>query len=66
MRLTTHQLGLQMSNGSRPRKTVKFCKPCGGTHAGDCSLVATSHGTRTRPDLLETVERRFRERAGIG
>lgn len=66
MGLTSHQLSLQMRNSSRPRKTVKFCNSCGGTHAGECSLVATSHGTRTRPDLVEIVERRFRERAGIG
>lgn len=50
-----------MEASHAPRRTVKFCNRCGGTHSGLCSLVATSHGTRVRPDLLETVESRFRE-----
>lgn len=60
--LTTHQAALEMHNSSRPRKTRKFCNRCGGNHAGFCVLVATSHGTRARPEILETVERKFRER----
>lgn len=51
----------ELQNGHAPRRTVKFCKRCGGTHKGLCDLVATSHGTRARPALLDTVERRFRE-----
>jgi hypothetical protein len=65
-RLTAAQLGLQAKHMLRRKKTgrersERFCKTCGGTHAGGCVLISTTHGTRCRPDLLATVERRFQE-----
>lgn len=66
VRLTTHQIGLLLRQDARMRgwgrKTKRFCNTCGGTHAGPCVLVSTTHGTRCRPAILDVIERRFRER----
>lgn len=62
MRLSSDQIKLQTGHQMRgARKTVKRCGRCGGKHAGTCNLTTTSHGTLCRPDIVEAVERRFRE-----
>lgn len=43
-------------------KKERWCPGCGGRHKGRCKFVATSYGTRCRPDLLDTLEARAAER----
>lgn len=60
--LTFHQRALVEKQRERVRflnegrKTVKFCKTCGGTHKGFCDLEVTIDGTFARTEVVDLIE----------